>query len=164
MKTHVTRSLLLSAMLVLPAAALAADAPDTSQVLSKLHESNLKEIEMGKLAQSKGASKDVKAYGRTLVKDHTAADKKVKALAKQEKATLPDAAPPMKHDDLGTGAEFDTKFAQAMVEDHKKDIDEVKTARDSTTDPKLKSLLDGMLPTLEKHRDIAQKIAGSESK
>jgi putative membrane protein len=164
MNKHVSRTLILSAVLAMPALALAADAPAPGEVLNKLHESNLKEIEMGKMAQTNGQSKDVKAFGKTLVKDHTEADKKVKALAKAEKATLSDQAPAMKHDELGTGADFDTKFAKSMVEDHEKDLAEVKEARDATTDPKLKALLNGLVPTLEKHRETAQKIAGAEAK
>jgi putative membrane protein len=165
MKSHLFRPFLaLSVFVFAPGVALAADPPAPAEVLSKLHESNLKEVEMGKLAQKQGQSKDVKAFGKTLVQDHTSADKKVKALAKQEKAQLTAEAPAMKHDDLGTGAEFDSKFAKSMLEDHKKDIEEVKTARDATNDPKLKTLLDELLPTLEKHRDTAQKLADSSGK
>jgi putative membrane protein len=164
MRSHLTRPFLaLSVFVFAPGLALAADPPAPAEVLSKLHESNLKEVEMGKLAQKQGQSKEVKAFGKTLVQDHTAADKKVKALAKQEKAQLSAEAPAMKHEDLGTGAEFDTKFAQSMLEDHNKDIEEVKSARDATNDPKLKALLDELVPTLEKHRDTAQKLAGSSN-
>ena len=74
--------------------ALAADAPPaTADVLGKLHESNQKEIAMGKMAQKNGKSKEVTTFGKTLVKDHTAADKKVLTLAKQEKVELPKPAP-----------------------------------------------------------------------
>jgi predicted outer membrane protein len=98
-----------------------------------------------------------------LVKDHGAADKKVLALAKQEKIDLP-APAPMKDDDMAKGADFDTTFAKSMVEDHKKDIGEATTARDSTTDDKLKKLLTAMLPTLQKHEDTAQKIVDASPK
>src|SRR5215831_13884111 len=76
--------------LVLAAGARAADV-NSADVLKKLHESNQKEIEMGKLAEQKGQSKEIKSFGKMLVKDHTAADKKVTALAKEEKADLPPA-------------------------------------------------------------------------
>jgi putative membrane protein len=153
-----------------PAAAGApAAASETATVLGKLHHSNQMEIEMGKLAQKNGGSKDVKAFGKTLVQDHTAADKKVTALAKQEKVDLKTAAPPMKPDDQAKmdqlktqkGAEFDKAFSTAMVEDHKKDVSEASAARDSTSDPKLKALLTDTVPVLEKHRDTAEKLATS---
>jgi putative membrane protein len=148
-----------AATLLLPAAsAFAADPPAPGDVLTKLHESNLKEIEMGKMAQKNGTSKDTKAFGKMLVTDHTAAEKKVKTLAKKEKVDLAKEAPAMKHDDLGTGPEFDKKFAQAMLDDHKKDVEEAKTARDAATDPKLKGLLTDIVPVLEKHQETAQKL------
>ncbi|HEY4186433.1 MAG TPA: DUF4142 domain-containing protein [Polyangia bacterium] len=158
-------SLGFGALLAFSTPALAADAPVTADVLGKLHESNQKEISMGKLAQKNGQSKDVTKFGKMLVKDHTAADKKVEALAKQEKLDLP-APAPMKDDDMpkGTGAEFDTNFAKSMLDDHKKDIAEVTTARDGTTDDKLKKLLTAMLPTLQKHEDTAQHIVDASPK
>ena len=150
-----------------PAVAASPAASDTAAVLGKLHHANQMEIEMGKLAQKNGASKDVKAFGKTLVKDHTAADKKVTALAKKEKIDLTAAAPPMKPEDQATmdrlkaqkGAEFDKSFAAAMVEDHKQDVSEATAARDSTSDPQLKALLTETVPVLEKHRDAAEKLA-----
>ena len=140
--------------------AWAADAPATAEVLGKLHAGNRKEIDMGKMAQKSGQSKEVKDFGKALVKDHTAADKKVLALAKKQKIELP-APPAMQHDDMA-GADFDKKFAQAMVEDHKKDVSDATAARDSTTDAELKKLLTGLVPTLEKHLDTAQKLADAK--
>jgi putative membrane protein len=156
--------------LAVPAVAGADDGPDPADVLGKLHHANQMEIEAGKLAQEKGDSKQVKAYGKTLVKDHTAADKKVMATAKQLKVELPKDMPPMKDDKMeeakaATGPDFDKKFAEAMLDDHKKDVEETSEARDKTTNPKLKKLLAGLVPTLEKHRDTAQKLVdGAEKK
>jgi len=145
----------------------AADAPSTADVLGKLHQSNQKEIEAGKMAEKNGQSREVKDYGKMLVKDHTAADKKVTALAKQEKIDLPAATPSMAegHDQMhqmAAGTDFDTKFAREMVDDHKKDIAEVTEARDKTSDEKMKKLLGDMLPVLQKHQDTAQKIVDSQ--
>jgi len=151
-------------LLLLTAAtpALAADPPATADVLGKLHESNQKEIAMGKMAEKNGKSKEVTSFGKMLVKDHTAADKKVLALAKQEKLTLP--TPAAAKEDMPMGAEFDAAFAKSMVDDHKKDIDEVTKARDATNDEKLKKLLGDMLPTLQKHEDTAKKIVDDTGK
>ena len=150
------------AAFTLGGSARAADSPDTATVLGKLHHSNQMEVAAGKLAEEKGQSKEVKSFGKMLVTDHTASDKKVMALAKSEKIELPaDAAKP---DDMAdklksaSGAEFDKTFAKDMLSDHEKDIAEVKEARDKTSDAKLKSLLTATLPVLEKHRDLAQKL------
>jgi putative membrane protein len=143
--------------------ALAADPPATANVLNKLHESDQKEIEAGKIAQRNGQSKEVRDYGKMLVKDHTAADKKVTGLAKKEKISLSANEPgadEMKN--MMAGSSFDDKFARDMVDDHKKDIAEVTDARDNTKDDQLKKLLTDLLPTLQKHEDAAQKIVDSE--
>jgi putative membrane protein len=134
----------------------------TAEVLGKLHHSNQMEIAAGKLAQEKGQAKDVKSFGKTLVTDHSAADKKVLALAKEEKIDLPaDVAMPHEKMDkmkAASGAEFDRVFASHMLEDHKKDVADAKAARDTTTDAKLKALLTSTIPVLEKHRETAQKL------
>jgi putative membrane protein len=159
MKMSPTRSVLTLAMaLSFPGLAAAADPPDTAEVLGKLHQSNQKEIEMGKLAEKNGQSKEVKAYGKTLVKDHTLADKKVTALAKKEKLTLTSAAKEDHSDMAAKGPDFDKKFSAAMLDDHKKDVADAKSARDATKDEQLKTLLDGIVPTLEKHEEMAQKL------
>jgi putative membrane protein len=145
--------------------ALATDPPVTADVLNKLHESNQKEIEAGKIAQKQGQSKEVRAYGKMLVTDHTAADKKVTGLAKKEKIPLSANEPgtdEMKS--MKSGATFDDRFARDMVDDHKKDIAEVTEARNNTTDDQLKQLLSDMLPTLQKHETAAQKIVDSLTK
>jgi putative membrane protein len=142
-------------------AARAADPPTAADVLDKLHHSNLTEIEAGKLAQDNGHSKATKDYGKMLVSDHTSADEQVKALAREEKVDLSASTPVVgsnKLADLSAGREFDRRFARSMVDDHKKDIAEVTAARDNTTDPKLKTLLTAMLPTLQKHESMAESL------
>jgi putative membrane protein len=139
--------------------------PETIRVLNELHQTNLKEIEAGKLAEKKGQAKDVKSFGKVLIKDHTAADKKVTSLAKQENVSLDPASYSM--DDMAGPAPanaFDANFAQAMVEEHQKVITEMGKVIDTTPNPKLKKLLEGLLPVFRKHEDMAQKIVDSTAK
>ncbi|HEY6475314.1 MAG TPA: DUF4142 domain-containing protein [Polyangia bacterium] len=140
------------------------DTPDTAQVLEELHQSNQKEVAAGKMAAKNGKSRQVKDYGKMLEKDHSAADKKVTALAKDEKVTLAGAKADSDMGGMAADPTFDTKFAQEMLDDHKKDIASVTDARDHTPDPKLKKLLSDLMPTLQKHEDTAQKIVDSEAK
>ena len=163
MNDRIALGIALSGWLLVSGAARAADAPATADVLAKLHESNQKEIAMGKLAQKNGQSKEVIKFGKMLVKDHTAADKKVVGLAKKEKLELP-SPPAASHDDMAKGADFDSKFAKDMLEDHKKDVAEATAARDNTTDEQLKKLLTDLVPTLQKHQDTAQHLVDSTGK
>ncbi|HSS38334.1 MAG TPA: DUF4142 domain-containing protein [Polyangia bacterium] len=163
MKTTTLRSLGLCAALLMPSVALAA--PSTAEVLGKLHHSDQHEIEMGKQAEKNGNSKAVKDYGKMLVKDHTAADKKGAALAKKEKIDLTANTPPMANEmaTIPPGPDFDKKFAQAMLDDHKRDVAEMTKARDTTDDEQLKKLLTDVVPVLQKHLDTAQKIVDGQT-
>ena len=139
----------------------------TADVLGTLHEADQKEIQAGRIAEKDGQSKAVKDYGKMLVKDHTAADDKVAALAQKENVDLMAATPAPGPNDMGTMATspgFDKKFAQEMLDDHQKAIAALTAARDSTADPQLRKLLTDILPTLEKHAAAAEKIINAEFK
>jgi len=146
--------------------ARADDGSDTARVLGKLHRANQTEIDMGKMAQDHGTSKGVKDFGKMLVRDHAAADKKVSKLAKDAKVDLKANTPPSDShpDTIHTGAAFDNAFARNMLDDHEKDVAEVKAARDSTADPRLKKLLTELLPVLEKHKMTAQNLVAQAEK
>jgi putative membrane protein len=135
-----------------------AGGPPTAEVLGKLHRSNVKEIRMGEMARDHGKSKETKEFGQTLIKDHNEADTKVSKLAKEEKIDLAANTPEVGKTDMDMGPGFDAAFAKQMVEDHQKDISEVKAAESATSDKKLKSLLKEILPVLEKHETIARKL------
>jgi putative membrane protein len=150
--------------LLVSGVALAADPPTTAEVLGKLHQSNVKEIRMGKMASEQGQAKDVKSFGKKLMDDHNAADKKVAKLAKEENIDLAANTPAVGSDDMPASPGFDAAFARAMLEDHKKDVAATKTALEATQDKKLKSLLSALLPVLEKHEQIAQKLVDQYAK
>src|SRR5580704_13343990 len=83
------------------------------------------EIQAGQVAEQKGVSKDVKDYGAMMVKDHTEAADKLKALATQKNITLPSTLTPDAQkniDDLQkeVGKKFDKDYLAMMVSDHKK--------------------------------------------
>jgi putative membrane protein len=161
MRTTTKLAILAMGACLFVSAARAAAPPSTADVLDKLHKSNLTEIEAGKLAQDNGHSKATKDYGKMLVSDHTSADDQVRALAKEEKIDLSASTPVVGSNslaDLTAGPAFDRRFARSMVDDHKKVIAEVTAARDTTTDAKLKTLLAGLLPTLEKHESMAESL------
>jgi putative membrane protein len=164
--------LIAGGLLVADGSGRAADPPKTptetsttADVLGSLHEADQKEIQAGRIAQKNGQSKAVQDYGKMLVKDHTAADDRVAALAQKEHVDLVAATPAPGPNDMGTmatGPDFDKKFAQEMLDDHRKAIGALTAARDSTTDPQLRRLLTDLLPTLEKHAAAAEKIIHAE--
>src|SRR5215217_1828235 len=115
----------------LACAAPAAWAQNTAgqEFLKKAIEGNLAEIEMGKLAQQKGASDGVRSFGKQLEQDHAAANQKATALAKEMQMTPPTQPNKKQRGDYDrmsklSGDKFDREFIKHMVADHKKDIKE----------------------------------------
>jgi putative membrane protein len=152
---------------LLAGGAALAENVSTAQVLGRVHHANQNEVAMGKLAQSHGASIEVRKFGMVLVKDHTAADQQVMKLATAEKIDLAANTPALENHHLGkeyTGAAFDDAFAKEMLTAHKDDVLALTAARDSTTDPKLKELLTNLLPVLQKHQETAQKLVDARAK
>ncbi len=121
------------------------------------------EVELGKMAQEKGASQRVKDFGAMLVKDHSAANEELKTLAGQKGVVLPATLGDdhQKHvDELAklSGAEFDKRFAEIMEKDHDEDLKEFKEIADDGKDADLKAFAAKTLPTLQQHHDEVKAI------
>jgi putative membrane protein len=134
---------------------------DSQSFIKSAIEGNYAEINVGKLAQEKGNSAAVRQYGKMLVTDHTAANEKAIAAAKEMGVTPPSGSSVM---EKGTylklkvlsGDTFDKSFASSMVSDHQADIDDFQKEA-AKSDP-AGQFAKQTLPTLQKHLQEAQKI------
>ncbi|MVM37144.1 DUF4142 domain-containing protein [Spirosoma sp. HMF3257] len=139
-------------------------AEDTNEFAVKAANGGMLEVELGRLAQEKAASKDVKDFGAMMVKDHSKANEELKTIAATQNITLPSTLgeDEQKHvNEMAklSGAEFDKKYVSMMVDDHKDDIDEFKKAADDEkTNPAVKDFATKTLPTLQKHMDAINAI------
>jgi putative membrane protein len=124
------------------------------------------EVVLGNLAMQKGSGQQVKDFGAMMVKDHSAANDKLKALAKAKGISLPQGI----SDDekkletklsSETGSGFDKAYVKAMVEDHQEDIKSFETALKELKDPELKAFATETLPTLKMHLSAIEKIQAS---
>lgn len=136
---------------------------DDSQYLVAAAETDLAEIELGKLAQSKGTDADVKGLGKMMVDQHTKASAETKALADKKQISLPAAVTDKgkeEYEDLNkkTGKDFDEKFASMMVDGHKDAISKIEKASEKATDPEIKAWATSMLPTLKTHLQHAETV------
>jgi putative membrane protein len=119
------------------------------------------EVELGKLAQTKATSAEVKKFAQMMVDDHSKANDELKALASQKNISLP-ASLSDKHQnklkDLTekTGDEFDKDYIDFMVEDHEEDIDAFEKQAENGTDAELKSWAAGKVTTLRHHLEMAK--------
>ena len=113
-------------------------------------------MKLGELAVHNGTRADVREFGQMMVKDHSAINDDLKALAAKEGVTLSDSLD-AKHqamvDKLAalTGSAFDAAYVAAMVKGHKMDAKEFKAESASTTDADIKSFVDKSLPIVQMH-------------
>jgi putative membrane protein len=128
---------------------------------------NLEEIQAGQLAQMKSQNAAVKAYGQTLVKDHTDANNQAKAIAMNLGVTVPTTLTPdaqkMMTSLMGlTGADFDKAFLTDMVTGHMKAI-QMFTDQSASTNPAVAAFAKMSLPVLQMHLATAQMLLNSKS-
>ena len=130
------------------------------------------EVEMGKMAQQKGSSDQVKQFGSRMVEDHSKANDDLKQVASSKGITLPtdlDAKHKSKMDKMQklSGAQFDRAYMDDMVADHKQDVADFRKQATSGKDSDLKAFAAKTLPTLEDHLKMAQStdaaVKGSKS-
>jgi len=121
----------------------------------------LMEVELGKIAAQKGSHQRVKEFGKRMQADHSKANAQLKKIASSKGVDLP-SQPSGEHkstmDKLTklSGAEFDEEYMEAMVDDHKEDIEKFQTQADKGKDPDLKKFASETLPILKKHLELAQ--------
>ena len=119
------------------------------------------EVELGKLAQSKGVSTEIKNLGQMMVADHSKANDELKNLATQKNISIPAALSDKsqrKYDDLNekTGKDFDKAYADDMVDDHEDVIDWFKKEAEKGNDPDLKAWASEKVPALEHHLQMSK--------
>jgi len=159
------------AFLVLASPMIAmADSPDAS-FYKKAAEGGIAEVEAGTLAQSKSDNPQVKDFGAMMVKDHTAANDKLKALAATKDVTLPTSssvgqmATKAKWEVL-TGDTFDKSYIKGQIKAHQDTIALFRKEVASGQDPDAQAFAKATLPTLRSHLKAINTIAasGGESK
>jgi putative membrane protein len=151
-----------------PTQATSRDASVNATALTKLIESNVAEVEMGKIATSKATNPRVKEFAEMMVKDHTQALDKLQALSGAPSDVKPNAKQKLIAERLSklSGAEFDREYMKAMVTEHQEDVRFLEqhsrgakhpNAGGSTT-ADLSSVAKELLPTVQRHLQMAQEI------
>ncbi|WP_288374236.1 DUF4142 domain-containing protein [Chryseobacterium culicis] len=120
------------------------------------------EVMMGKLAETNAENAVVKSLGTMMVTDHTKANDELKSWASANGYTLPaslDAEKQKMYDDLKAkkGKDFDKKYTDLMVSDHKEDVEAFKKEAAEGSEASLKSFASKTLPTLEHHLKESEK-------
>jgi putative membrane protein len=159
-----TNRLILSCLMMAPmASAYAADNPN-SAFYKHAAEGGISEVELGKLAQQKSHNQSIKDFGAMMVKDHSAANEKLKTVAAAKSISLPTSsslsqmATKTKLEVL-SGDTFYKSYVRGMIKDHQEDIAEFKKEASSGQDPDAEAFATATLPTLKAHLSKIQAVA-----
>lgn len=137
---------------------------DDSEYLVAAAETDLAEIEIGKLAIAKGTDPEVKKFGQMLIDDHTKAAAAMKPVAEKRNISLPTSITEKgkeHYDDLNdekAGKDFDSKFADMMVKGHEDAISKMEKASEKANDPEIRAWAGNMVPTLKGHLEHAKML------
>jgi len=150
-------------MLSLPLIALAASNPDAA-FYKNAAEGGIAEVDAGHLAQDKGNSQQVKDFGAMMVKDHTAANEKLQALASSKNITLPSTASVGQMAskaklDVLSGDTFDKSYVKGQINAHRQTIALFRKEIGSGQDADAKAFATATLPTLRAHLKAINAIA-----
>ena len=161
------RKLLAMIALVAPLAAaplaFGADDPDAS-FYKNAAEAGIFEVEAANQAQQKANMQSVKDFAAMMVKDHTAANDKLKTLAASKNISLPTSASVSQMAekaklDVLTGDTYDKSYIKGQIKAHYGAIKLFKTEIASGQDADAKSFAEQTLPTLKQHLKAARDIA-----
>ncbi len=122
------------------------------------------EVELAKLAQEKSKTPEVKDFAAMMMKDHTAANNKLKAIATANDVTLPDDTTLMqkatkKKLEMQGADDFDDAYVKNQIKAHEDTVALLKKQIDGGEDADAKKFAAETLPTVEEHLAEINRIA-----
>jgi putative membrane protein len=150
----------------MPLIAYAADTPDKS-FYDKAAEGGIAEINDATLAAQSATDPKVKDFAAMMIKDHSAANNKLSALAASKNLTLPTSASVMEmasHAKLKvlSGDAFDKSYIKGQVKAHRDTIKLLRTEIASGEDADAKAFAKSILPTVQGHLKAINIIANAD--
>lgn len=127
---------------------------------------NLAEVQLSNLALRKNADPKVQSFAQQMLKDHTAANRELQALAKAKSLEVPaelDDAHRRSYERLShlSDEEFNREYTRLMQEDHEHAVALFSAAaEDQSLDPQLQQFAAKILPTLRSHQQAAHELLG----
>lgn len=129
-----------------------------AQFLVNAAEINMEEIQLGKLAQQKGTTADVKELAKTMEDSHRKLQGELSTLAESKGIAIPSSPTEDARDaftDLSKkdGDDFDKAYANRMVSSHNDAVSTFEEASEDSNDEDIKQWAAATLPVLRQHLD-----------
>lgn len=119
-------------------------------------------VEESKLALKRSTNKEIRAYGKLVLRDQAKILEEIKALAKKRNITLSDDLSKDQIESLqalhvAEKNEFDRKFVRMIKNDHKRDVRKFKNDSESN-DPEVSKLSEKYRPIIKLHLDKVKEL------
>jgi putative membrane protein len=136
---------------------------DASKFLVKNYESGMYEVQLSQMAATNALDTDVKNFAASLVTAHTAINAEIRAIAASANFALPVAVNADHQKELQdmqkiTGADFDKKYINTIVDGHEKSVTSYKDAYKNLSPGDTKTFAAETLPKIEDHLAMAKKV------
>lgn len=159
---HGLKMMAVAGMLALAAGSVWAEG-SAEKFMKMAIEGNLAEVQLGKLAQQKGSTAEVRAYGQTLEADHASANLnavKTAMAAGIDVPTAPSNAQQAQYKKLAklSGKKFDKEFIDMSVDMHEDDVKAYGDEAKVTEDGAVATYASATLPVLQGHLQVAKDL------
>lgn len=134
------------------------------EFVKKAAEGGMAEVQLGKLAEQKSDSPDVKSFAQKMVNDHLQLNDQMQPIAQQMGVSSPkeiskkDKKEIAKLENL-SGQQFDEAYIKYMVKDHKKDLSEFQNEASRTQNTQLKMAAEHGAQVIQGHLQHIEQIA-----
>jgi putative membrane protein len=162
-------AIVVAGILSFPFASASAQGVNDAQIASIVVTANQVDIDAGKLAASRSANREVKAFAQLMITDHTGVNKSATELVAKLKVSpadnptsqslKSDGAKNLAHLKTLKGAAFDKAYVDHEVAYHQQVIDALdKTLIPGATNSELKALLVKVRPAFVAHLEHAKRL------
>jgi putative membrane protein len=151
----------IAAAILVPAAAIAAP---PAAFLHDAIQGNYSEVTLGRIAQNRGSSAQVRSFGAMLVRDHSKGLAQAQAIAARLHLRIPATLTPQARTEQRilrhlSGRAFDRELRRYMINDHLKDIAAFK-AQVRSGDRATSGYAAATVPVMQRHLAMARSIRG----
>ena len=127
--------------------------------------SNLMEIRLGQLAQTKASNQSVKQFAQRMITDHTNLENQVASTASGGGQTFTPTMDSRHERQVSrleglSGQEFDRAYMSLMIRGHQRDVNNFQTQSQSARSTQVRNLATNSLPVLQQHLSLAVQVGG----
>lgn len=132
--------------------------------VKKAEEGNMAEVRLGKLAEQKATSPDIKNFAQKMVNDHSQLNEQMMPIAQQMGVSSPKSISKKDKKEIAklenmSGQQFDDAYIKCMLKDHKKDLSDFRQEASNTQNAQLKQAAQHGAQVIDGHLQLAKELA-----